>query len=471
MAWRTRGARVPPLWGVVGVVLVLLVADMLWTWSLSPRARLSATMMVPVSRGEGVRVRASPAQRTPAPGASWPPVDTPTPLPASAHACNMRGNLTLSEDDSSAHRIVRFRHGHLKSWYQPGCKQWKLDGEYRRRPDRRVYYGFAFGGEMEVLTVVLEEIYDVVDVIIILEGRVTWRGDAKPLFFEPRSKTHFAKYMDKIRYIPYAFDDDVVGARVKDCLHKDPAGVYGPGEFNCRWLRQWGARDYIALEGAKDIGPNDVFVITDLDELLSREFLRAVKHCDVWPEPKHPDKCSRVGIHVFGHRHHFGCTIAKHYGHFHPDMVLGRCLSKYGGEEVRRDFGERKRYQPKPPGLLKAKYVGPGGWHMHSFLSTAQTAWKWFSRSGRAQRSWTVADLERVKRQRELCDDGPGFMTMDARACEPIPHLVRENPQAWAHFLGYVDDEELRDEFDVEPHYREALLKRRDPNDRADLRW
>jgi len=351
--------------------------------------------------------------------------------------------------------VIKWRHNYLAKWYDDGCEQWNLDGEWRDR-DRRIYYGFAFGGEMEVLTVVLEEIYPVVDYIIILEATETWRGDPKPLFFASRNESHFSKYLDKVRYIPYSFDDDEIGPRIKNCMKNDASGIYGPGEMACRWLRQWGAREYLADVGAKDIRAHDVFVIADLDELLAREFLRALKHCDVWPEPLHSDKCSRMGCQVFGHKYHFSCTIAKNLGHFHPDLVLGRCLNLYGGEETRREWGKEKKYRRKPKGLLKAKYVGPVGWHMHSFLSTAQVAWKWFSRSGRAKSSWTLSDLKMITDQRRRCNEAESFFMFDALACEPLPHLVRENPKSWKHYIGYVDDEQLRDEFDVESHYRKV---------------
>mmetsp|Transcript_5608 Transcript_5608/g.13678 ORF Transcript_5608/g.13678 Transcript_5608/m.13678 type:complete len:179 (-) Transcript_5608:137-673(-) len=178
-----------------------------------------------------------------------------------------------------------------------------------------------------------------------------------------------------------------------------------------------------------------------------------------------------MGCQVFGHKYHFSCTVAKNFGHFHPDLVLGRCLDKYGGEEVRRDFGRKKRYRPRPTGLLPGKYVGPVGWHMHSFLSTAQVMWKWFSRSGQAKHTWTVKDLNEVKAQRKNCNESRDFMRIEARACEPLPHLVSENPKAWAHFIDYQSDELLPDEFNVESHYRETLLNRRDPNDKEELKW
>ena len=52
-----------------------------------------------------------------------------------------------------------------------------------------------------------------------------------------------------------------------------------------------------------DIRPQDVFVVADLDELLSREFLAALKHCEVHPEMEQPGGgCSKVVALTFGHK-------------------------------------------------------------------------------------------------------------------------------------------------------------------------
>ena len=52
-----------------------------------------------------------------------------------------------------------------------------------------------------------------------------------------------------------------------------------------------------------DIQPQDVFVVADLDELLSREFLAALKHCEVHPGMEQPGgQCSKVVALTFGHK-------------------------------------------------------------------------------------------------------------------------------------------------------------------------
>ncbi|GAB5369142.1 hypothetical protein AAMO2058_001380200 [Amorphochlora amoebiformis] len=359
-------------------------------------------------------------------------------------------------------QIIKKRANYLRTWYDKGCQHWDLDGVWAKR-DRKIYYTFLLGGEMELLSIVLEEIYPVVDYIVIVECTQTWRGDRKPLFFPSRNST-FRKYMDKIHYFTYGFHQLEMGDRIKDCMEKDMVGSYRKGPEQCRWMRQWSARDYLAKMANEiekgGLKERDVLVMADLDELLAREFLKAVKHCDVWPEHQE-GKCARVGVETFPHRYYFGCTIAKSFGHPHPDMVIGRCLDVFGGEEIRRNFGDRKVYKPKPNNLVKTKIVGPGGWHMHSFLSSTQVFWKQFSRAGPGRDVWTKNDtkqIEMINRRRESCRDGDQFFTMNARACQPIPHLIKDNPKVWKHYLEYVDDGELPDYFNTEPHFRKTLL-------------
>ena len=350
------------------------------------------------------------------------------------------------------------------------------------RPDRRIYYAFPFGGELEILHITLEEIYPEVDFIILLEATVTWRGDPKPVVFPKLNQSTNARYWDKIRYIRYSFEDPVMADRLSRCMTERVSGVKPVGATECRWLRQWGARDHLVTKGAYDIRDNDVFLIADLDELVSRRFLRALKHCYIWPddpEVKVPEsKCSRAGLHTFGHKYHFGCTINKKFGHFHPDLSLGRCLPTFGGEELRRFWGLNKKYFRKPPPdlLQDPKYIGPAGWHMHGFLSNSQVLWKWFSRSGselNSKGTWTQKDLDEIKDKRRLCNEAKGFFPFDALGCEPLPALVANNPQDWQHMIKYVDDVERPDPFGVEQWYRDELIKRRDPNDpyKGEIQW
>mmetsp|Transcript_8817 Transcript_8817/g.13161 ORF Transcript_8817/g.13161 Transcript_8817/m.13161 type:complete len:501 (+) Transcript_8817:90-1592(+) len=369
-------------------------------------------------------------------------------------------------------RTITYRDNSQKKWYEKGCKQWGLTGKWEKR-NRKIYYSFMFADEVEILSVVLHEIFPVVDVIIILECTKTWQGEDKPLFFPKYNDTEeFRRYWSKIRYIPYNFDDTRTANFLSRCMKEELAGPnWPPGMMQCRWIRQWGARDFIA-SGAKDIGPKDVFIVADLDELLAREFIRAIHYCNIFPEgdSKAGDKCGRMGVFTYGHKYYFDCTVDRPHGHYHPNLVLGRCLEVMGSEELKRWWAEPKKYWPKPEGLLDTKMAGPGGWHMHSFLTTARVLWKWFSRSGRSRREhsgkwdnrWDVTDLERLRGERKTCSEQEAFLSFDSEACEPLPHKIREDPIAWKHYIQYIPDADIKDTFNIQPWYHERLLEKFD---------
>lgn len=401
-----------------------------------------------------------------------PPLDRPVQIPG--RKCRHEAKYG-SSGDVGARNVVEYRDKTQREWYTPGCKQWGLTGDYTPRK-RKIYYSFMFADEADILSVVLHEIYPVVDVIIILECTETWQGESKPLFFPRFNATGaFDQYADKIRYLPYDFGDKRTKSFVSRCMDEELAGPnWPPGMMQCRWLRQWGARDYIAT-GAYDIRPHDAFIVADLDELLAREFLQALKNCDVWPEGPggSPTDCGRMGVFTYGHKYYFDCTVDRRHGHYHPNIALGRCLKVFGAEELKRWWAEPKKYFPKPKvGLVSepTKMAGPGGWHMHSFLTTARVLWKWFSRSGRSSREhsgrwdskWDDSDLEKIKNERKTCSEDPHFMGFDAAACEPLPHLIREDPQGFEHFVRYVPDIKTPDRFQIQPWYHERLLARHD---------
>mmetsp|Transcript_7203 Transcript_7203/g.13806 ORF Transcript_7203/g.13806 Transcript_7203/m.13806 type:complete len:534 (+) Transcript_7203:36-1637(+) len=384
------------------------------------------------------------------------------------------GTFPKRNNARGGEKTVAYRDRSQRRWYEDGCDQWGLTGTWGDR-DRKIYYGFMFADEAEILTVVLHEIYPVVDVIIILECTRTWQGEKKPLFFPKINQTSILRpYLDKIRYMPYDFDDDRTKNFVSRCMDEELAGPnWPPGMMQCRWIRQWGARDRLAA-GAHDIRDHDAFIVADLDELLAREFVRALRYCDVFPEgaPEGtpPDACGRMGVFTYGHKYYFDCTVDRPHGHYHPNIGLGRCVKIYGTEELKRWWGEPKKYWPKPPGLLDTKMAGPGGWHMHSFLSTARVLWKWFSRSGRSAREhrgkwdsrWDDSDLKEIRSQRRACDEQDVFLMFDSEHCEPLPHIVREDPERWAHYIRYVPDADLPDPFQLEEWYHTRLEEKKD---------
>lgn len=108
-----------------------------------------------------------------------------------------------------------------------------------------------FFNEAELLELRLRELDSVVDIHVISESPVTYRGEAKPLVFAEHLE-RFRPYLHKIRYI------------VADGQVKTPHQRFGPEP--ARWARENYQRDALgeALDG---LARDDVVVLSDMDEI------------------------------------------------------------------------------------------------------------------------------------------------------------------------------------------------------------
>lgn len=113
-----------------------------------------------------------------------------------------------------------------------------------------LYDTFAFFNELELLDVRLRILDGVVDKFVLVEADRTFRNTPKPLYYE-ENKSLFSRYKDKIIHVV-----------VKDM----PSG-------RDAWQREAHQRDCIS-RGLTECAPDDVIVVTDLDEIPNPETLR-----------------------------------------------------------------------------------------------------------------------------------------------------------------------------------------------------
>eukprot|EP00959_Pyramimonas_sp_CCMP1952_P278759 5828318-Pyramimonas_sp.AAC.1 len=238
---------------------------------------------------------------------SWPPRDS---VPPTIGACNVSHYPTrLGQEMRHVQNIMRFRQNQKATWWalfnifmseigqpffwshhldqRPGrnsfvnlgfcfdrrhdksCQRWKLGGEWSPR-NRKIYYAFLVDNELALLTILLEEIYDVVDHIILQEADMSWRYQKKPKFFTKFKESHFKRYESKIRHLVYDFDL-LANVSQGHCPQKsDPTipkgGLLGNAMLDqgraqsCPWWQQWYARNNLQT-GAHDIGPDDIFIV------------------------------------------------------------------------------------------------------------------------------------------------------------------------------------------------------------------
>jgi beta-1,4-mannosyl-glycoprotein beta-1,4-N-acetylglucosaminyltransferase len=132
----------------------------------------------------------------------------------------------------------------------------------RRRPHNnhfpRIYEGFLFNDEVEMLEIHLNELSSVVDFFIIVESSRTFTNHSKRLVFnEIRSK--FSRLEDKIIHIV-----------VHDIPHGNP------------WIVEAFLRRQVfekGLHGEHEAQAGDIIMISDVDEIVRPYHLQALKLC------------------------------------------------------------------------------------------------------------------------------------------------------------------------------------------------
>lgn len=114
---------------------------------------------------------------------------------------------------------------------------------------------FLFVNEFEVLEIRLHEMYTVVDKIVIVEGRETFSGIEKSLQFD---RDRFEQFRSKIIYVVPPKTD--------------------PGMNS--WNRQKFQRDYVMKAVKLICTDDDLFLIGDIDEIVSRRSLEKIVNDD-----------------------------------------------------------------------------------------------------------------------------------------------------------------------------------------------
>lgn len=124
-----------------------------------------------------------------------------------------------------------------------------------------IYDCFTFYNEFELLELRLELLYPVMDHFVICECNKTQRGDDKPFYFA-ENKERFAKYLDKIINIQLTDPPTISHQRARS------AGNVFAGSWDIENYQRNGI-----MRGLTHCQPNDLVIITDLDEIPNPEVL------------------------------------------------------------------------------------------------------------------------------------------------------------------------------------------------------
>lgn len=211
-------------------------------------------------------------------------------------------------------------------------------------PAADLYDCFIFYNELDLLEVRLNELSPIVDKFVIVEATETFQGDSKELFFRD-NKDRFEKFNDKI--IHHVVDY--------------------PDYLNEGWEREFYLRDSIqaALKHKSNISIHDEVIISDADEIPSRESVRKAVGLN--------------GVKIFSQSVHYYYFNLKLKG---EARWLGPVMAAYKDLTSPQDFRNRYTQHLENPGKLpfawytvllettlsimntkQVNIIDDGGWH------------------------------------------------------------------------------------------------------------
>jgi len=235
----------------------------------------------------------------------------------------------------------------------------------------RVFDGFTYNGESGMLSLRIHELRHVVDLHILVESTKTFSGADRAIMYDPAT-------------IPEALRDKVIHVVVDDA----------PDDCDA-WSREYHQRDAIRRGLPDDVGPDDILLISDVDEIPNP---RAVEWLVQREPPLHGVWAFQMDFYYYDTHH------LKAQKWFHARAVPASC--------------------PTPPSLIRrGGFDGGvipvhGGWHLSYFMSAEQIANKIRSFSHQEYNTPDFTDpkaiSDRIRDYKDLFDrPGEDFVRAD----------------------------------------------------------
>ncbi|XP_075556643.1 beta-1,4-mannosyl-glycoprotein 4-beta-N-acetylglucosaminyltransferase-like [Dermacentor variabilis] len=154
-------------------------------------------------------------------------------------------------------------------WFSEAFKIWYSMGIIRRRSrPRTIISGLVFNHELDLLEIRVKELGDAVDYYLVVESTYAYSGVEKPLYLRSNLSAGFLReHAHKI--VPISVD----------FYNYDGGNPWGPENY---------LRTSVWYEGhrhLKNISDDGLFVMSDADEIPSRDVLLFLKHHDGYGEP------------------------------------------------------------------------------------------------------------------------------------------------------------------------------------------
>lgn len=196
---------------------------------------------------------------------------------------------------------------------------------------RRVFDMFIFNKEVDMMEARLAELSPFVDVFVVVEAGRTHQGLPKPSNLKPHWKARFARFAHKVVHVWVDFD------------------------FSCPvwpWVCENYQREKL-LDGFLRAGgqPNDVVIISDVDEVPRPEIVHRLRSCDYESaaSTQKPTRLTLAASHFWYSAH---CLRTDKPWLLGPMVASGRSLLRWGANQLRQR-ADKSYMQWGPPGRAK----------------------------------------------------------------------------------------------------------------------
>src|SRR5882672_2814898 len=269
----------------------------------------------------------------------------------------------------------------------------------------RIFDCVLYNGEIEVLLLRLHELYEVVDIFVIVEATKTFSGSPKQLYLRAHWK-QVQPFAGKLRYV----------------VIKDDIEHSGP------WDRERFQRNSIG-RGLLDAVRGDLVCASDVDEIPRADVIRQMR-----------DSSAKF----VGFRLKFSYFFLNYRNTVGPEANLAWCCA-FPRHALERHTPEQLRHGIRD-GSIAAEQIDNAGWHF-SYLADL-TGIKQKIAAFSHQEFNTPAFLDSINiRDTVQCRRDfflrPGFV-WDVVGIDDLPAHVRSNPQRYRHLIVEPDGRTVR---------------------------
>lgn len=280
----------------------------------------------------------------------------------------------------------------------------------------RVFDGFTFFNEMDLLELRLRELWDVVDHFVLVEGTRTFQKNPKPLYFQ-QNRDRFKKYESKIIHI---------------IVDKYPTfwSQFRPVKT---WHYENHQREMIS-QGLRQAEPEDAVLINDVDEI---------------PNPADIQKWKdKPGIKVFEHfqSYYYLNYVCTRINDYEGKAVAQRNRGGFGRwrgsvmlpKKMIKSIKETRNYRDEErPGIF---VVPESGWHFSNMGGVEAVLYKMKSWAHKEYAGQDFTDIKKLATNilegRDSIGDGAKYELMslsDSRL--PWPRALLKDPIRWSSML------------------------------------